>query len=227
MQKHQNQTNRYIGAEEEINAFLEKGAFDSLSELKVDMRDSFLGGGPLSSMTTPETVQLLRLRVEPESGGEFTILVQDDEAAGIKIHFRGLPTNRSDYANQLWAYYQKSGPCPEMPLSETVQFGGLLAHELRRKLKVLALMGLRKPVPTQFDAHIKKYFFASLEIKTARGENSISFSSHEAHLDPLCDHLDIVKWFVGSSQKILGTTIAKERLESFHHVHLMSNFPAA
>ena len=227
MQFQQADTDRHLFAETRISTFLEKASFSSLTELKAVMRDSFLGTGSLSAMTTQETVQILRLRIEPQSGGEFTIVIQDEGDQGIHIRFWGLPTNRADYANQLWAFHLKSAGCPKGPLSESVHFSGFLAHELRRKLKTMALLGLRKPVPTQFDTHIKKHFFASLEMKTPRRENSISFSSHEAHLDPICDHMDVVEWIVGSTQKILATSVAKERLESFHHGYLVSSAPAA
>ena len=161
MQLHQTDTDRHLMAETTISSFLDKASFSSLTELKTAMRDSFLGTGPLSAMTTQETVQILRLRIEPQSGGEFTIAIKDEGSEGIHIQIWGLPTNRADYANQLWAFHLKSAGCPEGPLSESVHFSGFLAHELRRKLKSMALLGLRKPVPTQFDTHIKKHFFAS------------------------------------------------------------------
>ena len=129
-------TDRHLTAEAEIEAFLAKADFSSLTELKSVMRDSFLGTGPLSAMTTQETVQILRLRIEPQSGGEFTIVFQDEGKTGIQIRLWGLPTNRADYANQLWAFHLKSAACPEGPVSESVQFSGYLAHELRKKLKL-------------------------------------------------------------------------------------------
>ena len=227
MQFQQTDADRHLNSETRISSFLEEASFSSLTELKAVMRDSFLGTGSLSALTTQETVQILRLRIEPQSGGEFTIVFQDEGKTGIQIRLWGLPTNRADYANQLWAFHLKSAACPEGPVSESVQFSGYLAHELRKKLKEMALLGLRKPVPTQFDTHIKKNFFATLEMKTPHRENSISFSSHEAHLDPICDHMDVVEWIVGSTQKILATSVAKERLESFHHGYLMSSAPAA
>ena len=65
-------TDKHSMAELKIRSFLADGAFASLSELKAEMRGVFLGVGPLSDLTTSDTRRSLRLRLEPECGGEFT-----------------------------------------------------------------------------------------------------------------------------------------------------------
>lgn len=213
-----------VSGEAVLIPFLESAECLSIEELSTNVDRGFLGGGELAGEDLANAQTVLRLRLRPADGGEFSLIFLDYGSEGVELRFFGLPALLAPYVREVWAFQNQVGPCPEgAPYGESVRFGGWLAMEVRCKLNDLSLSELRVPQPAALFGEDAPFFETGLEFQSTNRTNRVCFSSTEVRLDPMSRHFEVIEWVVALADRVLHTALPRERLRSFEQMFLAPN----